>query len=238
MSDDLVSEYLNFRFGNKFDKALIAKLLKFIQPALIASSQHSLLDDPSAQGQLASDPIIKLAPALSATNTMENLVRQTALKLQLVTNKQASCNFTRLNIDALTDNFERLNMLLTGIFVNAQHKQEALSHIKDLIADANFVKITDGYLCDESTWSQCKAVLTEILPITSIPITLVTDVTNDRRSELRAINTGWQVKNKNILPTTHDRYIETDKLKIMLSSGIFHLSTSSNTDLTYTVKIK
>ena len=43
---------------------------------------------------------------------------------------------------------------------------------------------------------------------------------------------------QNINQNIHDRYIETDKVKILLSSGLYHLSTNSQKDFTYMVKIK
>lgn len=238
MSDELVAEYLNFRYGMEFNKNLVTKLLKFIQPALVYDNQHSLFQDPSALGQFASDPIIKLVSSSNTSNAAEVLVNRTALKLQLVTKKDSNLKFTQLNINAISDNFERLNMLLAGLHSSSQHKHEALDHIKDLIADANFVKVTDRYLCEDSNWQQCKQVLQHILPKTqSIPLKIVT-VKFNRHKELTKIFADWKVSGEQIGQNVHDRYIETNKLKIMLSSGIYHLSTDSSTDLTYVVKIK
>lgn len=239
LSNDLIKEYIDFKYGKSFDTRLVTKLLKFIQPALVCTSQHSLFQDVSAAGQFVADPIINLT-SFKAENrqlTASQLVDKTILKVQLVTKKNNNADFTQLDINALSDNFERLNMLLTGVHETNTHKQEALNHIKALISDAEFVKITDNYLHEKNSWEQSKSVLDEILPRKNILVKIITD-NFDKHTSLKKIYSGWQVKAEQINQNVHDRYIETDKIKIMLSSGIFHLSKNSNTDLTYTVRIK
>lgn len=239
LSDDLIEEYINFKYGKSFDTRLVAKLLKFIQPALVCTSQHPLFQDVSAVGQFVADPIINLTN-LNAGDyllTASQLVDKTILKIQLVAQKNNAADFTQLNINALSDNFERLNMLLTGVHETSTHKQEALNHIKALISDADYVKITDFYIHKNNSWEQSKSVLNEILPRKNVHVKIITD-NFDKHASLKKLFADWKVKAEQINPSVHDRYIETNKVKIMLSSGIFHLSKNSNTDLTYTVKIK
>lgn len=239
LSDDLIEEYINFKHGSSFDTRLVTKLLKFIQPALVCTSQHPLFKDVSAVGQFTADPIINLTNLEAETSqlTARKLVDKTILKIQLVAQKNNTADFTQLNINALSDNFERLNMLLTGVHETNTHKQEALDHIKALISDADYVKITDFYIHKNNNWEQSKSVLDEILPRKNVLVKIITDKF-DKHASLKQIHSGWNVKAAQINPSVHDRYIETNKVKIMLSSGIFHLSKNSNTDLTYTVRIK
>ncbi len=239
LSDDLIEEYINFKYGNSFDTRLVTKLLKFIQPALVCTSQHPLFQDISAVGQFTADPIINLTNFEAETSqlTASQLVDKTILKVQLVTKKNNNADFTQLDINALSDNFERLNMLLTGVHETNTHKQEALNHIKALISDAEFVKITDFYIHKNNNWKQSESVLDEILPRKNILVKIIAD-NFDKHVPLEKLFTDWKVKAEQINQNVHDRYIETDKIKIMLSSGIFHLSKKSDKDLTYTVRIK
>lgn len=238
LSDELVTEYLNFRHDSKFDKDLVTKLFKYIQPALVSICQNTVFNDPSAVSQFSADPIIKLTNTPDEIkNVAQHLVEQTSLKLQLVTKKDSTANFTQLNINAPSENFERLDMLLAGTYIEKKHKQEAINHIKALIANAKFVKVTDKYLQENNSWQQCKDVLEAILPKQNILLKFISMDFN-KHKDLKAICSDWTVKGEKISSNTHDRYIETDKLIIMLSSGILHLSTNSTTDLTYVVKIK
>lgn len=238
LSNDLVAEYLNFRQGKSFNKSLIEKLLRHLQPALVSICQHSAFKDPSLPNQFSGDPIIKLDSVPDGvSNAAEHLVKHTSLKLQLVTKKDEAVSYTQLNIQALSENFERLNLLLAGAYSSASYKEEAISHIRALISDAKVIKITDKYIHKDGNWPQCKSVLEQILPKNDVSLKIIAD-SFDKHSELQALCSDWKVKAEQIRPNIHDRYIETDRLKIMLSSGVFHLSTSSATDLTYVVKIK
>lgn len=235
LSDDLLDAYLKFRFTKDFDKKTIAKLLKFLQPALVSKNQHSFFNDPSMASQLSADPIINLVVSCEA----DELVKQTTLKIQLVIGKNSGANFTQLDIQPISERFESLNMLLAGQHKSNENKLAAINHIKELLADAKFVKITDKYIATtERNWQQCKKMLEEILPKNELnPLRIITD-NFKAHSDLKAICSGWDVKSGQIDDNIHDRYIETDKVIILLSSGLFHLDSSSKTDLTYIVKIK
>lgn len=235
LSNELLKEYLKFRFTSSFNKDVVTKLLTFIQPALVSKNQNPVFDDPSIAPQLTADPIINMVEPCNE----EELVRQTVLKIQLVRNKNNNANFTQLNIQPISVNFENLNMLLAGQYNSSRNKQAAIKHIADLLSNADFVKITDRYIAaDDLHWQQCKEVLEAILPKKELnPLRIITD-NFKRHSDLKNIYSGWDVKAKQIETNEHDRYIETDKLIILLSSGLFHLSTNSNTDLTYVVKVK
>lgn len=235
LSNELLKEYLKFRFTSSFNKDVVTKLLTFIQPALVSKNQNPFFDDPSIAPQLTADPIINMVEPCNE----EELVRQTVLKIQLVRNKNNNANFTQLNIQPISVNFENLNMLLAGQYSSSRNKQAAIKHIADLLSNADFVKITDRYIAaDDLHWQQCKEVLEAILPKKELnPLRIITD-NFKRHSDLKNIYSGWDVKAKQIETNEHDRYIETDKLIILLSSGLFHLSTNSNTDLTYVVKVK
>lgn len=238
LSDELLSEYLNFRFQRAFNESLVEKLFKFIQPALVAPAQHPVFSDPAALGQFAGDPVINLVAVPDGVNDVSAyLVSKTRLKLQLVTQKDSKKSYAQLNVLAVGLGFERLNMLLSGSYQAGGQKQEALSHIKALLSDAESITITDRYLAQENNWQQCREVLSEVLPRTSIRVTLISERFN-RHTELEELCSQWKVKARQIGRSVHDRYIETDRLQILLSSGLFHLSVKSNTDLTYVVKIK
>lgn len=235
LSNELLEEYLKFRFTTSFNKDVVTKLLTFIQPALVSKNQSSFFNDPSIAPQLTADPIINIVEPCNE----EELVSQTVLKIQLVRSKNNNANFTQLNIQPISVNFENLNMLLAGQHSSSRNKQAAVKYIADLLSNAEFVKIKDRYIAaDDLHWQQCKEVLEAILPKKELnPLRIITN-NFQRHSDLKNIYSGWGVKAKQIETNEHDRYIETDKLIILLSSGLFHLSPNSNTDLTYVVKVK
>lgn len=240
LSDDLIDEYLKFKLNSNYNQEIVTKLLKFIQPALVSTCQHKLLQDPSAANQFTSDPIINLIQINASVELCpkHQLVNQTTLKLQLVTKKDKNVEFTQLNIKATSESFEQLNMLLAGIHPTKTNKKEAVSHIKSLLSDAVFVNITDKYIAkDTAHWNQCKSIIEEIIPHREIKLKIITDSFN-KHKDLTSICASWNIKYNKIRNNVHDRYIETDKLIILISSGVFHLSTTSNTDLTYIVKVK
>lgn len=233
LSDDLVTEYLNYKFDKNFDKNKIEKLFKYLQPFLVSQNQDKRFEDIALIAQLSADAVFKIVKAMPANE----LVKKTTLKLQLTSTKN-EVDFTQLNIDAFPAYTEKLAMRLSGTYPNNKNKHDAIKHIKALLSDAVFIKITDRYLAaDENQWIDSKSVIEAIAPKNKIKLTICTQGFK-KHSDLRNICSDWEVKAKKISKNNHDRYIETDKVNILLSSGVFHLSPSSETDFTYVVNVK
>nr|MDA3907681.1 hypothetical protein [Sulfurimonas sp.] len=60
----------------------------------------------------------------------------------------------------------------------------------------------------------------------------------EKQELIQLSSNNWSLQVGTLTSNMHDRYIETDKVKILLSSGLEHLSSSSNKDFTYIVDIK
>ena len=237
LNDSLINEYLAYRFEENYDRTKIRKLFKYIQPFPLKDS-YDLMNDPSIAMQLESDPLIEIVG--SCTN--EELVQNTILKLMLI-DSASSSNYRTLNIN---DSYEKLKPKYVGTYPNNFGKNKAQEHIKALLSDAQWIKITDGYIATPRQWSANKSIVRDIVPIKILDLTIVGADKDDRRlvinanekEELKSICNDWTIIGTSLNNNIHDRYIETNKLKILLSSGIEHLSSASNKDFTYVVEIK
>ena len=242
LSNELVEQYLKFSFKKSFDKNIIQKLFKYLQSFLVSTNQHRAFQDPAFLPQIATDPLLNPVGNLSK----EELVKKTTLKLMLV-DKKTDTNYTEVNIKPILVNQEKIDMLITATYVNSNDKQEAINHIKNLVSDGKYIKIIDRYLPIQNSWSQNLALLKEILPQSKKDIIFEcgsqtyneSSLNSSQKQELKNICNLWTIKSFQLNDALiHDRYIETDKLKILLSSGWYNISTNSNKDFTYSVKIK
>ena len=233
LNDNLVSEYLKYISNSNFDKNLLKKLLKYIQPFFFFINQHKIFLDPAFPMQINNDPLLKIIADCSE----DDLVKATSLKIQLIENNPSK-SFVELSINPLLANSEKLDMTLGATFENSIGKDKANKHIKDLLSDAKWIKITDNYIeYDSNQWNENKNILQNILPRLNIDIRIACG-SFTKKNDLKTIYSDWNIKSENINQNIHDRYIETDKVKILLSSGLYNLSTNSQKDFTYMVKIK
>lgn len=237
LNNSLIDEYLNYKFQDDYTPETVRKLFKHIQPFLI---RESFFNDPSMAMQIESDPLIEIVDDCSD----EELVQDTILKLMLV-DKASFVSYRVLNIN---DDYERLKPKYVGTYLNNIGKDKAHKHIKALLSDAKWIKIIDSYIdSNSSQWNENKNLLEQIIPFGKFDLKIESGSTRDRRepiskdkqNELNVICHDWNIGaiqyNDN---TKHDRYIETDKLKILLSGGLYNLSSSSNKDFTYVIEIK
>lgn len=240
LNDSLIGEYIKYRFQDNFDVNKVRKLLKYIQPFAAKISSHSLFSDPSFSPQLSSDPLINIVPDCSDAD----LVQNSSLKLMLTDSHTATMTgFISLNIMGLT---QKLSVRYSGVYNGRLDKNIAQLHIKALLSDASWVKITDGYIVANGSWGQNKTIVQDIVPHNSLDLTIVGAAKDNRRmqinqtekDELSAICVDWRIRANTLGNDVHDRYIETNKVKILLSSGLYNLSASSNKDFTYVVEIK
>jgi len=233
LSKHLIDEYLKFKFQEPFNREKIRRLFKYIQPFAV---KKSYFDDPALAMPMENDPLIEIIDDC----TDEDLVQMSILKIMLI-DSFIEANFVTLNIMGLT---QKLSVRYSGIYNNRLEKDVAQAHIKALLSDASWVKITDKYIAANRSWKQNKAIIKDIVPHDSFDLTIV-GAENDRdiisqteKDELNAICSNWSIKANRISNDVHDRYIETNKVKILLSSGLYNLSVNSNKDFTYVVEIK
>jgi len=114
------------------------------------------------------------------------------------------------------------------------------------LQNAEYVRIIDKYLARDSQWEKCKEILKDIFPESGRVIIVTTEghnrnndgISGLKKRELDELCEGLQIKGESFDKSNyHDRYIETDKIKIVLSSGIDNLSDDGK-DLTYVVEVK
>lgn len=237
LNNTLIDEYLKYKFQHNYSPQTIRKLFKYIQPFSI---REDFLDDPSMIMQMESDPLIEIVNNCND----EELVQDSVLKFMLV-DSTSSVNYRILNIH---DSYEKLKPKYVGTYLNCTGKDKAQEHIKALLSDAKWIRIIDSYIdASPSQWNENKNLLEEIIPFIKFDLKIesgsVRDkrqpISKDKKKELNTICSDWNIGaiqyNDN---NKHDRYIETDKIKVLLSGGLYNLSTSSNKDFTYVVEIK
>ena len=241
LHDNLVDEYLNFKFNNGFDNIKTQKLLKYIH-IFSLKDNHTLMQDPAIKMQLeGSDPLIEITNELNDAT----LVQNSRLKLMLIDRAITPIpSFTTLNI---LNTYEKLKPKFGATYPNAIDKAKAQAHIKALLSDAIWVRITDGYIAANSSWSNNQSLIQTLLPNSSLDVTIVGSeiasskflLNGTQKSEIESLCPNWDVSCTALnSTTTHDRYIETDKVKILLSSGLCHLSELSGKDFTYVIELK
>jgi len=242
LSESLVDEYLKFKDNSGFDKSKTQKLLKHIL-SFPLKNNHSLMQDPAMAMQLeGSDPLIEITDVLNDTD----LVQSSRLKLMLI-DKAISpmSSFTTVNITGILP--EKLQPKYGATYPNATDKAKAQAHIKALLSDAKWIKITDAYIAASASWQENKSLIQSLLPNITVNVTIVgadiqqnkMSLDQNQKTEIQTLCANWAV-NCSVLnnQTTHDRYIETDQVKILLSSGLYHLSVTSSKDFTYVIELK
>ena len=239
LSNELVRHYWEYRYGNSFDKEKIRKLFKYIHPFLVSENQlpvHSSDIDIIGK-QIESDPLMSPVGKIFE----EDLVRMTRLKLML-TDRDENKPFVTVNIisDEIKTNF-------TAIYKANHCRKKAREHIKALLEDAKHIRIVDKYLARDRCWAKCKKIFEQIFPKKNIKITILTtcgernsekSISGEKKRELQELHSEWTVKGPPFNDSQyHDRYIETDKVRIILSSGVENLADDGK-DLTYVVEVK
>ncbi len=237
LCDSLISEYIKYKFQDDFDTDKVRRLLKFIQTFDIREN-HTILQDPAMPMQLNNDPLINIIPQCSD----EELVHNSLLKLMLIDIANTH-TFVTLNI---MNNYEKLKLRFGGMYPNHLDKNKAQQHIKALLSDAEWVKVSDSYIDNNtSQWNENKNLLNDIVPHKTLDLTIESGSIINRRNplsqskkeELKSLCNNWTIQGRQYNDNSfHDRYIETNELKILLSSGLYHLS--SDKDFTYVVEIK
>ncbi|MFK5976004.1 MAG: hypothetical protein QM493_05815 [Sulfurovum sp.] len=232
LDNALIDEYLKFKFQEDYTPDTIRKLFKYIQPFPL---RESFFDDPSILMQLENDPLIEVVDNC----TDEELVQNTLLKFMLV-DKFSKKSYRILDIN---DEYEKLKPKYVGTYPNSIGKEKAQEHIKALLSDAKYVIITDGFITTQ--WKINKVLIKDIVPCRILNLKIIGAnkdhnklvIDTNEKEDLKLICNDWTIQASPLGKNIHDRYIETDKLKILLSSGLYNLSATSK-DFTYVIEIK
>ncbi len=240
LETSLISKYLDFQKNSlgSDDKLIIERLFKYLNPFTMSVSQKEEigLSDELAKS-LSDGGLIRIRHR----QCEDDLIEKTKLKLMLTTDSHDG-TFPYPYINILED---EVDVSFTATYRSGQNRDKAKEHIRALLKDANNIKIYDRYLSKINQENDCwtntnKQVLLDILPQKTIEINIYcqSDWTVNRETDLTTVCTQWTIVKETWDVTIHDRYIETDKVIILLSSGIINLSNSATRDFTYVVKVK
>jgi hypothetical protein len=226
LNNSLLNEYINFTIFNKKPTNIekIQYLFKYLQPFKCNVNQYEIFNDPSLINKIVDNPIMKIVKF----QTDIELVNSTKLKLMLV-DEDIKESFTTVNIFQ-----DEIDIRYSATYKSGKSREKAIEHIKTLISDATYINIIDRYLT--SNWNENLKLLKKILPQTKISI-FVDSENFSNQSDLKNFCNNWTIKTNNLnFKTTHDRYIKTDKLEIILTSG-FEYIWNTTKDFTYLVKV-
>jgi len=233
LDEALLKEYFAFQKGKKSDytKEIIEKLFKYLQPFTMSVSQKENIGLSDEVVKSLSDSGIKVRTCFNE----DELIQKTLLKVMLT--KDRTCGtYPYPYINILDD---ETDVSFTATYKSGENRDKAKEHIKALLLDSNEITIFDRYLSVNSSWNINKQVLFDILPIKDITINIFCeyDWNDSRKNDLENYCSDWSIQKEDWNRDIHDRYIETDKVTILLSSGFIYLSSLSK-DFTYIVKIK
>jgi len=234
---DLISEYIAFQRGQvgQYDKETIEKLFKYLHPFKMSRIQkeHIGLSDEIASA-LAGNGVIKIRNFIDEND----LIKNTKLKIML-TKDSDDGTYPYPYINILND---EVDVSFTATYKSEEDRVKAKEHIRALLLDASEISIYDKYLsANNSSWNSNKQVLCDILPMKVMDINIYCDInwTSNRQNDLESYCSDWIINKESWDTNMHDRYIETDKVIILLSSGFINLPlTDKSKDFTYIVKIK
>ena len=232
LSDKLLEEFFEFKKGNIRDKELLQKLFGYIQPFSISRNQLENLDlDIAIKSKIISGGDI-ITPVNATTE--KQLINSTLYKIMLTDNKN---HYPYVNI--LLDKIE---INYTATYKKDENRDKAKEHIKNLLSKESQIDIIDRYLSPQSNrqWNKIFELLKYILPDRDIRLNIYFDnsiSSRDIKNILEDYNHKWSVNLNNYDNSIHDRYIESEKVKILLSSGFLNLANTEK-DFTYIIKAK
>ncbi|MFK5976515.1 MAG: hypothetical protein QM493_08415 [Sulfurovum sp.] len=239
LEDDLLDEMIAYDLKSNYDKNLVSQIFNHFQPCITSEWQLENLDflDDEILRKLVNTPLINRIE--EDLNSFDSLVKESILKLMLVTSIDKTKKFKQIDI---TEN--KIRNIFSQTYTKKDKKREDIRiHIKDLLADKKDIKIKDKYFLKE--WEKNSKILDEILPQNgSLEIFVDFNKTNDlnfklAQEELQKMRELMSIDIK-AYPSSnlHDRYIIAEDLEIVLSSGFSNLANYAKQELTYIVRIK
>lgn len=230
LSDDLIKEFLAYK-GNSFNKEIIAKLFKYLHPFKIGEYQESLFTEGLLKQFVVANPDLV---SLSKVENEVDLIKSTKFKIMLTTDRN-----TYPHINILGD---EIGVNFNAFYKARDDRKKAIEHIKALLEEATYIEIIDKYLLipnpTTNKWAENLKILKQILPHKEIDIKFISDnseIKPAHKTQIKNCCSQWNPTYPKIPTNIHDRYIKTDKVTILLSSGIDYLHDKSK-DLTYLVR--
>jgi len=239
LDDELLKEYFAFMTNqrDKYDKDNIIKLFKYLQPFIILRSQKEDLGiEDALVNAYCDDGFMTIINDCDE----ETLIKNTKLKIML-TKDRVDGSYPYPYINILDD---EIDMSFTATYKSGTPRDKAIEHIRALLLDANEISIYDKYFSYKKNWKTNRN-LVNYLCSKALRIKIYADkkerinkknINIDKELFFKKIGFSKLVTYK-IKDTIHDRYIETDKVIILLSSGLYYLI-DKDRDFTYILKVK
>lgn len=236
VDDCIARKILDFRqkiFTDLTDLDEIQKILQYYK----SNPLFSNIDDLKRYyGEDLITSILSQNSRLYADNpSIEELAKKTIYKIILTLDQD---NFPYVNV-----NQSKIKNSFCSTFRKTESRNNAISHFKALLENANFVIFYDRFLYQENIQEAFEAFAKECFPQQSLNIH-IHDFSNwkDFGSRIKRLCRNWSVsllntQNESRYSNLHDRYIIIDdKLEIILTSGIEHLM-HENKDFTYVLNL-
>ncbi len=227
LSDKLLKEFISYKGIGTFNKDLIQKLFNYLQPFVIGKYQKSLID-PSILKQFNGNSFISTSSAENSTD----LINDTIFKIMLTDDNNFYPYINILN-DEITVNFN-------AVYQSGDNRDKVIKHIRSLLENTANIEIIDSHLFphfNSTQWNENFDILKIILPKKKIKIKFISKETakQEHKTALKRHCSLWNSSYPRFNNNIHDRYIKTDKITILLSSGINYLN-DIDKDLTYIIR--
>lgn len=233
LNNKLLLQFLSYQTIQDFDRDLIPRLFKYLQPFKIAKYQLSLIQPEIAKQLLSGNQFI----STSFAETEEDLINDTIFKIMLTDDKS---NYPYMNI-----NDDELDLNFNATYKSKQNREKAKKHIQSFLIDADIINIYDKYFLKH--WNNNSQLFKDTnngnILKSNVNLKIFIDFTETSELALKLAKTELDklVSNNKIEKyndkTMHDRYIEADNIKIILTSGLDYLENIKK-DFTYIIKEK
>ena len=247
VKENILKSYLKYKISNNndFDRELISSFFQYYKPFKVALYQLINLgySERTALNLYQEQDIFNgLSSSIGIFTDENELIQNTLYKVMLTTQND---NFPYINIlNTQTDiNF-------TATYYASEDRTKVKEHIKALLLNTDEITIVDkflsakkrgrgGHIISDEYWEANLELLKYILPDKDITINIFcqNDWNDSRKNDLETYNSRWNIVKNEFDFNIHDRYIKTDKVEIILSSGFLNLSNDSK-DFTYIVKVQ
>lgn len=246
ISENILREYIKFKNGNEStcDFKILEGFFKNFYPFVISIQQLTNIgiEQKTIMTLIQSNKKFdELSTRLVTANTIDELIEKSQLRL-LLTHDDGIKSLKYLTINILKNNYE-ISKKFSGTYEPGVPRHNAIKHIKSLIENSSNIKIFDKHMSWANNFYVNIAILKRVLPLNAsvdlyleneIPMStakndLFRDTLASERADLTVI---WHEIDSDM----HDRYIEADSIKVLMSSGLFYLKERKK-DFTYVVNI-
>ncbi|QKF65504.1 hypothetical protein [Campylobacter corcagiensis] len=229
LEDDLLLEYLKFKYNKKHNKYILLKILKFYKDGIVLTkNQIELIRKEISEFDLKDEHISSFVrQGYAIDSTIEDLAKQTRLKVILSKDKN-DFPYININGDKIENNF-------TATFKAEENRNKAKDHLNALLKNANEIMFYDKYINDN--FDKFKEFINENIEKTRKKLYCY-KLEQKNISIIKGLCKDWTIKSDDprFEGYRHDRYIIVDgSIEIILTSGLCYLY-DIDKDFTYIIR--